>query len=89
MNTDLVQRRLSTIFPMTWGYSRPMGEDEEGSLTAVIVHLASRHLHIQIWYSLGKGSDAHNIFAPIYGRFTNGFHTADPKNLKALLEEIR
>ena len=66
-----------------------MGEDEEGTLAAGIVHLASRHLPSQIWYSQGKTSDAHNFFAPFYGRFTKGFDTADLKDLKALLEKIR
>jgi len=40
-------------------------------------------------YSLGKASDAYNFFVPIYGRFANFFDTADPKDLKALLDEIR
>ena len=66
-----------------------MREDEEGTLTAIIVHLTSRHLHSEILYSLGKASNAHNYFVPIYGRFTNGFDTADLKDLKALSEEVR
>ena len=89
MNTDLVQRRLSTIFLMTWGYSRPIGEDEEGSLTAVIVHLASRHLRIQIWYSLGKVSDAHKHFRPNLRSVYQWLPHRRSKRLKARLEEIR
>lgn len=37
---------------------------------------------------MGKTVEAHDIFAPIYGWFTEGFDTADPKDAKALIDEL-
>ena len=34
-------------------------------------------------------TEAHDLLAPIYGWFTEGFDTADLKDAKALLEELR
>jgi class 3 adenylate cyclase/tetratricopeptide (TPR) repeat protein len=36
----------------------------------------------------GTGGEARNLFAPIYGWFTEGFDTADLKEAKALLDEL-
>jgi predicted ATPase len=35
----------------------------------------------------GKRTEAHELLAPIYGWFTEGFDTADVQEAKALLEE--
>ncbi len=35
-----------------------------------------------------KTSEAHDLLAPIYGWFTEGFDTADLKEAKALLDEL-
>ena len=36
----------------------------------------------------GKPQQAHELLAPVYGWFTEGFDTLDLKEAKALLEEL-
>ncbi len=36
----------------------------------------------------GKRQEAHNLLAPVYDWFTEGFDTPDLKEAKALLEEL-
>ena len=36
----------------------------------------------------GKAQDAHDLLAPVYDWFTEGFDTADLKEAKALLGEL-
>ncbi len=36
----------------------------------------------------GKGAEARDLLAPVYGWFTEGFDTADLKEAKALLDEL-
>jgi predicted ATPase len=36
----------------------------------------------------GKRAEAHDLLAPVYGWFSEGFDTADLKDAKALLEEL-
>ena len=42
----------------------------------------------RLWQRQGKRKAAHNLLAPVYGWFTEGFDTADLKDAKALLEEL-
>jgi class 3 adenylate cyclase/predicted ATPase len=42
----------------------------------------------RLWRDQGRRSEAHDLLAPIYGWFTEGFNTADLKDAKALLEEL-
>ena len=42
-----------------------------------------------LWQSQGKARDAHDLLAPVYDWFTEGFDTADLKDAKALLEELK
>ena len=42
----------------------------------------------RLWRSEGKGQQAHDLLAPIYGWFTEGFDTLDLKAAKALLDEL-
>jgi predicted ATPase len=42
----------------------------------------------KLWYQQGKRQEAHDLLAPVYGWFTEGFDTADLKDAKALLEEL-
>ena len=42
----------------------------------------------RLWHSLGKTTEAHDLLAPVYGWFTEGFDTADLKEAKALLDEL-
>jgi predicted ATPase len=42
----------------------------------------------RLWRSQGKPQQAHELLAPVYGWFTEGFDTLDLKEAKALLEEL-
>ena len=41
-----------------------------------------------LWQQQGKQAEAHELLAPIYGWFTEGFDTADLKDAKALLDAL-
>jgi predicted ATPase len=41
----------------------------------------------RLWQQQGQRDEAHELLAPIYGWFTEGFDTADLQEAKALLEE--
>ena len=41
-----------------------------------------------LWRDHGKRSEAHDLLAPVYGWFTEGFDTRDLKEAKALLDEL-
>jgi class 3 adenylate cyclase/predicted ATPase len=43
----------------------------------------------RLWADQGKRTEAHDLLAPIYDWFTEGFETADLKDAKALLDELR
>ena len=40
------------------------------------------------WRDQGKRDEAHELLAPVYGWFTEGFDTPDLKEAKALLDEL-
>src|SRR5262249_49074702 len=42
----------------------------------------------RLWQQQGKRQEAHNLLAPVYNWFTEGFDTADLKDAKALIEEL-
>jgi predicted ATPase len=42
----------------------------------------------RLWRDQGKRQQAHDLLAPIYGWFTEGFDTLDLKNAKALLDQL-
>jgi predicted ATPase len=42
----------------------------------------------RLWQQQGKRDEAHALLAPIYGRFSEGFDTADLREAKALLAEL-
>jgi predicted ATPase len=42
----------------------------------------------RLWQQQGKHAEAHQLLAPIYDWFTEGFDTADLQDAKALLEEL-
>ena len=42
----------------------------------------------RLWQQQGKWATAHELLAPVYGWFTEGFDTADLQEAKALLEEL-
>jgi predicted ATPase len=43
----------------------------------------------ELWARQGRPCEAHELLAPVYGCFTEGFGTADLKDAKQLLEELR
>jgi predicted ATPase len=42
----------------------------------------------RLWRDQGKRQQAHDLFAPVYGWFTEGFDTLDLKEAKTLLKEL-
>ena len=42
----------------------------------------------KLWLGLDKTEEAHDLLAPVYDWFTEGFDTADLKDAKALLDEL-
>jgi predicted ATPase len=42
----------------------------------------------RLWAEQGERQKAHDLVAPVYGWFTEGFDTADLKDAKALLDEL-
>jgi predicted ATPase len=42
----------------------------------------------RLWAQLGERQKAHDLLAPVYGWFREGFDTADLKDAKALLDEL-
>ena len=42
----------------------------------------------RLWHHQVRSKQAHELLAPVYGRFTEGFATADLKEAKRLLEEL-
>jgi predicted ATPase len=42
----------------------------------------------RLWQQQGKRAEAHDLLAPIYGWFTEGFDTADLQEAKALLDAL-
>src|SRR5262249_3538974 len=42
----------------------------------------------RLWQQRGKRQEAHDLLAPVYGWFTEGFDTADLKDAKALLDAL-
>jgi predicted ATPase len=42
----------------------------------------------KLWRDQGKREQAHNLLAPVYGWFTEGFDTPDLEEAKTLLNEL-
>ena len=42
----------------------------------------------RLWRDQSKRAEARELLAPVYGWFTEGFDTHDPKEAKALLDEL-
>jgi predicted ATPase len=41
-----------------------------------------------LWAERGKRDQAHDLLAPVYDWFTEGFDTRDLKDARALLDEL-
>jgi predicted ATPase len=42
----------------------------------------------RLWRDQSRRAEAHDLLAPVYGWFTEGFETQDLKDAKALLDEL-
>jgi predicted ATPase len=42
----------------------------------------------RLWRDSGRRAEAHDLLAPVYGWFTEGFDTLDLKEARALLAEL-
>jgi predicted ATPase len=42
----------------------------------------------RLWRDQGMQAEAHELLAPVYGWFTEGFDTLDLKEAKALLNDL-
>ena len=42
----------------------------------------------RLYQRQGKRAEAHELLAPVYGRFTEGFETADLQDARTLLETL-
>ena len=52
------------------------------------MELRAGHDLARLWREQGRRAEAHDLLAPIYGWFTEGFDTQDLKDAKALLDEL-
>jgi predicted ATPase len=43
----------------------------------------------RLWRDQERRAEAHDLLAPVYGWFTEGFDTRDLKDARALLDELR
>ena len=75
--------------------SQEAGEHFHRALTIARTH-QSRSLELRaatslarLWAEQGKRAQARDLLAPVYGWFTEGFDTADLKEAKGLLDELR
>jgi len=74
------------------------GRVAEAALDAALAdarHRSSRLFELRaacdlarLWADKSQRRNAHNLLAPVYGWFTEGFDTADLKGAKALLEDL-
>jgi predicted ATPase len=75
----------------------PIAEVESAFQQALVVAHSKQALSLELraalslarlWQEQGKERQAHELIAPIYGRFTEGFATPELLEAKALLEEF-
>ena len=55
---------------------------------AISLELRAAMSLARLWQRQGKRAEAHDLLAPVYGWFTEGFDTADLQEAKALLDEL-
>jgi len=91
-----LQRRKGELLLAVNNVDRPAAEACFRRAIEIAQGQSARSLELRAATSLarllaeqGKRPQAHNLLAPIYGWFTEGFGTADLKDAKALLEELR
>jgi len=67
---------------------RPASLDWAGEQQAKSWELRTSTSLARLWQQQGKRKEAHDLLAPVYSWFTEGFDTKDLKDAKALLEEL-
>jgi len=60
-----------------------------GRQSAKLFQLRAGTSLAQLWRNQGKRQQAHDLLAPIFDWFTEGFDMLDLKDAKALLEQLR
>jgi predicted ATPase len=69
------------------GFSRAIGVAREQG--AKMWELRAATSLARLWRDQGRHAEAHDLLAPIYGWFTEGFDMPDLRDAKALLDELR
>ena len=54
-----------------------------------LAHLTTPASLTRLWQAQGKSKEARELLGGVYDWFTEGFDTADLKDAKALLEELK
>ncbi|WP_249144447.1 AAA family ATPase [Bradyrhizobium lablabi] len=67
-------------------YRRALAVAERQSAKTLGLHAATSLA--LLWRDQGKRSEAHDLLAPVYGRFTEGFDTPVLRDAKALLDQL-
>ena len=80
------------------GGELPQGEDADACFHQALIvarHQQAKSLELRaamslarLWQQQGKRAEAHELLAPVYGWFTEGFDTADLQEAKALLDAL-
>jgi class 3 adenylate cyclase/predicted ATPase len=63
--------------------------DVSGRQSAKALELRATTSLAQLWHDQGKQQQAHELLAPVYGWFTEGFDTPDLREASALLDALR
>ena len=75
---------LDQVSEADTSYRRALEVARAQSAKSWELHAASRLA--RLWHSQGKTTEAHDLLAPVYGWFTEGFDTTDLKEAKSLLD---
>jgi hypothetical protein len=101
-DAHLATPNLATPEPLSNLYSIAPGLEQQAAAEAALDaapanarHRSSRIFELRaardlarLWADRGQPRKAHNLLAPIYSWFAEGFNTADLKDAKAHLEEL-
>ena len=78
LQTIRLKRKPASITPLTIAQNQQAKSFELRAATSLA----------RLWQQQGKRQEAHDLLAPVYHWFTEGFDTADLKDAKALLDEL-
>src|SRR5215813_1195163 len=85
----------STPHRSSLGYAHPpLSPWSQGDFTkpenekSYTIELRTATSLARLWHQQGKRQEAHDLLAPVYGWFTEGFDTADLQDAKALLDAL-